>query len=219
MAARCIADPTGGALGTIGRLGSSIVLVVLAGLAWQQVSPRVKPFALLIAIGMLLGTIGDFFNAGQLNFIPLPDATLGAIGAFGIGHLFYMVGLVDCSEHATNACDLVGGFRVFWQVVGLLSWYLIVYPATQRQPLIGPALGYCLLLAGTAGLATAVACHRRSLWPLALGAILFLISDLILAIGLFRGSFPFRGEAVWLTYGPGQMLIVISPWLVQRLKS
>ena len=101
-----------------------------------------------------------------------------------------------------------------WQLVGLLSWYLIVYPAEQNNNLVWPALGYTLLLAGTAGFATGLAFHVRCLWPLALGAGLFLASDLLLAIGMFRGSFVFRSEAVWLTYGPGQMLIVISSWLV-----
>jgi hypothetical protein len=43
-----------------------------------------------------------------------------------------------------------------------------------------------------------------------LGGALFLISDLILAFRLFHGSFYMAGDAVWLTYGPGQMLIVFS---------
>jgi hypothetical protein len=45
---------------------------------------------------------------------------------------------------------------------------------------------------------------------LALGGALFLASDLILAFGLFRGSFAHSTEAIWLTYGPGQMFIVFS---------
>ena len=47
--------------------------------------------------------------------------------------------------------------------------------------------------------------------PLALGAALFLLSDLILAGEMFSGlSFPLIGDAIWLTYGPAQMLIVYS---------
>jgi hypothetical protein len=45
---------------------------------------------------------------------------------------------------------------------------------------------------------------------LALGATLFLVSDLILAWEIFRGSFSHSGDCVWLTYGPGQMFIVYS---------
>lgn len=46
---------------------------------------------------------------------------------------------------------------------------------------------------------------------LALGGALFLLSDLILAGDMFSDLF-FRliGDVVWLTYGPGQMLIVYS---------
>lgn len=218
-AARLLPDPWGSTLGTVGRLGSSIVLILLALLAWKNVNDRARPYALLVAIGMFLGTVGDFFNANQLKFVPLSDPTLGAIVAFGIGHIFYMVGLIGLlSKCATRSFGKVVCSVLFWQLVGLAGWYWIVYEAPERSALTVPALGYCLLLAGTAGLATAVAAHYRSVWPLALGAALFLLSDLILAVGLFRGSFPFRSEAVWLTYGPGQMLIVVSTWLVAGLE-
>lgn len=218
LAARLLPDPTGSNLGTIGRLGSSIALILLAALAWLQAEQSWKWFAILIAVGMFLGTVGDFFNANQLKFIPLSDPTLGAIVAFGLGHVFYMLGIVGVLRRfSERSLGKIVGSILLWQLVGLLAWYGIVYGTTERSGLVYPALGYCLLLAGTAGLATAAACHCTSLWPLALGAALFLLSDLILAVVLFRGSFPFRSEAVWLTYGPGQMLIVASSWLVFRL--
>ncbi|MBX3423185.1 MAG: lysoplasmalogenase [Pirellulaceae bacterium] len=217
VAARTLADPQGATLGTVGRLGSSIVLVTMGVVAWKQVSPSNQRYALLIAIGMFLGTIGDFFNANQLKFVPLKDPTLGAIIAFGIGHIVYMSGLLMLlNRHMPLRPKALVGSVLFWQLFALAGWYVVVYQAPQDSPLMWPALGYTLLLAGTAGLATAAACHQPPLWPLALGAALFLISDLILAVGLFRGSFPYRSEAVWLTYGPGQMLIVVSTWLVDR---
>jgi hypothetical protein len=47
--------------------------------------------------------------------------------------------------------------------------------------------------------------------PLALGAALFLASDLLVAGEHFgRMRFPHIGDAVWLTYGPAQMLIVYA---------
>ena len=45
---------------------------------------------------------------------------------------------------------------------------------------------------------------------MACGAALFFASDMILAWGLFRGPIPRQTELVWLTYGPGQMLIVFG---------
>ena len=73
------------------------------------------------------------------------------------------------------------------------------------------ALPYALLLASTAGFATGLALQDATLLPLALGAALFLLSDLILAAQLFNHlHFPLIGDVIWLTYGPGQMLIVYT---------
>lgn len=217
IVARLLPDPGGSILGTVGRMGSSLALVVIGILAWLQVSETSRRYSLFIAVGMFLGTVGDFFNANLLTFIPKIQPTLGAIIAFGIGHVVYMKGMFDVLRNFTD----LKSFKIvisilFWQVAAVVGWYGIVYLAPEPTSLLWPALGYTMLLAGTAGLATAIAMHRKSVWPLALGAALFLISDLILAVGLFRGSFPFRSEAVWLTYGPGQMLIVASTWLVDR---
>jgi hypothetical protein len=42
---------------------------------------------------------------------------------------------------------------------------------------------------------------------------LFLISDLFIAVDLFKpGRFPFLNKLVWITYGPAQALIVTSIW-------
>ena len=76
--------------------------------------------------------------------------------------------------------------------------------------LVWPALPYSLLLATTAGIATYLALEDRRFSLLAVGAVLFLVSDLILAFRLFHGEFALATHAVWLTYGPGQMLIVYS---------
>jgi hypothetical protein len=73
------------------------------------------------------------------------------------------------------------------------------------------ALPYALLLASTAGVATGLALQDTAFWPMAAGAALFLLSDLILAAQLFNGRrFRLIDDVIWLTYGPGQMLIVYS---------
>ena len=72
------------------------------------------------------------------------------------------------------------------------------------------ALPYTMLLAGTAGISSGLALQDRRLFGLALDGALFLVSDLMLAFGMFWGHFAHQTESVWLTYGPGQMLIVFS---------
>ena len=88
----------------------------------------------------------------------------------------------------------------------------MVFLSTKEstQLLVWPALGYSQLLAGTAGVATGLAVQDRRFVMLAIGAALFLISDLILGWGMFRETFPHRMEAVWIPYGGGQMMIVYA---------
>jgi hypothetical protein len=197
---------------TAARMGSSIALVVTGWTAfaiWRGAA--VSRFDLLIAIGMTLGAIGDFFNAGLLNFIPLPDPVLGGIAAFGLGHIAYITGCVHLGRQAgLGDRGAMLAAIVAWQLVGIVGWYFVVMNGTENRDLVWPALPYSLLLAGTAGVTSGLALQERRLAWLALGAALFLASDLILAFGLFRGGFAYQTESVWLTYGPGQMLIVFS---------
>ena len=82
------------------------------------------------------------------------------------------------------------------------------------------ALPYALLLASTAAAATSLALVDTRFLLLALGSILFLLSDLILAAQLFNGlKFASIGDVVWLTYGPGQMLIVFGLILITIVNS
>lgn len=212
-----------------GRMGSSVVLVVvgwtwIAGLAvarQQLGAARTAATwtAWLIASGMALGAVGDFFNAGLLEtLVPLPNPVLGGIGAFGLGHISYIAGCVVLARRVrlTVLRPWIIGL-VVWQAVGLIGWYVAAYRGTEARELLGPALPYSLLLAGTAGVTMALALQDRRLVPLAVGAGLFLLSDLILAFRLFHEEFPLGGDAVWLTYGPGQMLIVFSIGACVRL--
>jgi hypothetical protein len=202
----------GAPLATALRMGSSVALVVTGWVAWavwrEGSSGR---FALAIAIGMTLGAIGDFFNAGLLDFVGLSNGVLGGIAAFGLGHIAYIAGTIDLAKRSGLVDrSKIGAAVIAWQLVGLVGWYFVVMLGSENRDLVWPALPYSLLLAGTAGVTCGLALQDRRLGGLALGGALFLASDLILAFGLFRGRFDYQTECVWLTYGPGQMLIVFS---------
>ena len=212
MALGNLAGGHGTAAATAARMASSVTLVVVgwtAFVTWRGTAAGT--FSLLVAVGMTLGTIGDFFNAGLLTVIPLPDPVMGGIAAFGLGHIAYIAGCVNLGRRA-GMSDRVRMFGaiVAWQLVGLVGWYFVVMQGSENRDLVWLALPYSLLLAGTAGVASGLALQEHRLAGLALGAALFLASDLILAFGLFRGDFAYQTECVWLTYGPGQMLIVFS---------
>jgi hypothetical protein len=192
------------------RIGSSLALVAAAW-SWYLFT-RTTPvavFALLIALGMTLGLLGDLFLA---HVLPAPEATLAGMAAFGLGHIAYIAALlIFAGAHGLLASPPLYGSIALWLLAGLIGWYLVVLRGHEPTTLRWAALPYALLLAGTAGAATGVALQAPSFASVAIGAALFLVSDLILAGQLFNKLFfPQIGDIIWLTYGPAQALIVFG---------
>jgi len=188
------------------RMASSAVLVAAAW-SWWLAGVQEPGVALLIAVGMSLGFLGDLFMAGLL---PAAPRVLWGMGAFGLGHVAYIAAflrLANVLGLTANGPRLAAWLA--WLLIGAVGWYFVVFRGQQATALHWAALPYALLLASTAGLATGLALQARTFIPLALGGALFLTSDLILAAQLFNGlSFALIGSVIWLTYGPAQALIV-----------
>ncbi len=190
------------------RMSSSLTLVVAAwsGFFFNRNS-AIESFALLIAVGMTLGFIGDLFMA---ELIPLGDHVMGGIAAFGLGHIAYIIAFLTFGDQKGLNGSRWGAW-IIWLLIGVVGWYIVVYRGQKVTPLHYAALPYALLLASTAGFATGLALQNSAFMPLALGTALFLLSDLILAAQLFNNvRFYLISDVVWLTYGPAQMLIVYS---------
>lgn len=192
------------------RMASSATLVVAAfSWYWFARDTAATSYALLIAIGMTFGFIGDLWLAGLL---PGGRNVIGGIAAFGLGHIFYIIAILRLGTAAgLTAPGARWGALAVWLIIGAVGWYVVVFRGGSTTAVTWIALPYALLLASTAGLATGLALQDARFIPLAIGAALFLLSDLILAGELFAGlNFPLIGDVIWLTYGPGQMLIVYS---------
>lgn len=192
------------------RMASSATLV-LAGWRWFLVAPdgSAKSYALFIAIGMSFGLLGDLVLAG---FLPGGRNVLAGIGAFGLGHIFYITAVLRfANENSLDNPGIRWGALAVWLMIAVVVWYLLIFRGQEATTLHWAALPYALLLASTAGFGTGLALQSALFWGLALGAALFLLSDLILGAELFSGlKFKSIGDLIWLTYGPGQMLIVYS---------
>lgn len=190
------------------RMASSLTLVVAAWSFLLLAPDAQRVLALLVAVGMTLGFIGDLFMA---RLIPVNNHVLGGIGSFGLGHIMYILAFFQTGLLPSGQSTSWWALFVWW-LIGLAGWYFVVFRGQKATPLHYAALPYALLLSSTAGVATMMAIVMPSLFvTLAAGAALFLISDLILAAELFNGlHFPLISDVVWLTYGPAQMLIVYS---------
>jgi hypothetical protein len=195
------------------RLGSSLALALAAwvwcALALTQAHAAAALWLLLIALGMSLGLLGDLFMAGLIR---AAQPVLGGIAAFGVGHLAYIAALLGIGQFlGLGAAGTRWGAWGVWLLGGLVGWYLVVWRGHPHTLIHRAALGYVLLLASTAGVATGLGLQASAFMPVAVGAALFLLSDLILAAELFNGlRFPLIGDLVWLTYGPAQVLIVFG---------
>ena len=193
------------------RLGSSVVLVVAAS-CWTLIGRDYGTawYALLLAAGMISGFLGDLFLAKVI--ISGKAANLSGIAAFAVGHLFYISAIWRLgSELGLTVTSARLGALLAWWLLGALGWYFIVYRGAKATALHWIVLAYALLLATTAGAATGLALQEPAFWPLAVGAALFLFSDTLIGGNWFNAlDFPLIHDLVWLTYGPGQMLIVYS---------
>lgn len=192
------------------RMASSLTLVIAAWSAFFfNRSTEVESFALLIAVGMTLGFIGDLFMA---ELISIGNHVMGGIAAFGLGHIAYIIAFLRLGDqHELNASSQRWGAWIVWLLIGVIGWYIVVFRGQKPTTLHYAALPYALLLASTAGFATGLALQNSAFIPVAVGAALFLLSDLILAAQLFNNlRFYLISDVVWLTYGPAQMLIVYA---------
>lgn len=204
----------------IARMGMSAILV-LAALVWWRAGTAptaLSAFGRFVLLGMAFGFWGDLFMA---RVIPTPNRVIFGILAFGLGHVFYILGFVQAGrvlglDSSQTRMLVVAGYLA----AAVLLWLLLVRSATQPAVMNYGTLGYSLLLAGMAGLALALSVQDGRLWPLALGGLLFLLSDLILGNQIMRGtSWLLIDDVVWMTYTVGQMLIVYSSGTTLRLLS
>lgn len=220
------------------RLTSSVVLVLAAFCFLSSANrPPLSWPLLMIAVGMTFGLFGDISNS-QILIHDGKTATMGGIITFAIGHLAYMTACWAIRKDLNLRSPTAWwASMLFWQLAGIIGWAIVVYPVQPREPVHWAALPYSMLLAGTAGMTTALAVQNPRLWIFGLGGALFLASDLVLAVQLFQGRGAILDgltsitgwvdggglhflkqiseNACWLLYGPGQMCLVYAAgWII-----
>jgi uncharacterized membrane protein YhhN len=190
------------------RLSTSWILVACAWIIGAASSALRTP-ALLIALGMTFGALGDLVLA---DVIPLPKRMISGIAVFSIGHFCYIAAFSQTAR-ALGLSDPFSG-SILWAafvIVAALLWFFLIYnPAKSRVLNIG-SLFYGWLIAIMAGTATALALADPRFTLTAIGGVLFLISDIILGNRELRDNGWFLvHDVVWVLYITGQALIVLT---------
>lgn len=151
----------------------------------------------LLALGLFFGAAGDAFLALD------PVQTAFGIGAFGIGHIIY-IALFAGELRRAQSRGLPG-----YIPAGILAVFGAVM-LIALQPHFGelriPASIYNGIIMLMAILAVMSRAH-----PLAIaGALLFVVSDSVLAWRMFADALAWGGPVVWVTYYLAQLGICLG---------
>ncbi len=198
---------------------------IAAGLAItdEEKSRTIKSlslFAILIALGMTLGAIPDIYGITPKKVRPFGiEPLIVSLSLFGLGHIAYIAGSLHVGRllglfKKSTFRPIMAVWLVFWWLVGVVLWYTLA----SNNPYSMGCLIYTLLLATTTGTTTGLATLDRRFCPMAIGAVLFLASDGFLAVRLFHNNAYNIGDACWITYGIGEMLIVFGAgWVIEKV--
>ena len=184
---------------------SKLLLMPALALAavWGGRNLRAPAVVVLLGTAILFSWLGD----GAATFFPFAPTLPLMLAFFGVAHLFYIWVLWrHLSLH-----------RLPWWSLAFLFWWVVLL--IVLWPLLGglaiAVAAYGIVLGATATLASR--CHP----VVAVGGILFLTSDTILAFRLFApDQMPeWTNPLVMLTYTLGQGLIVAGALLTVRQRT
>jgi uncharacterized membrane protein YhhN len=177
--------------------------LLLIGLARSTAGVPHKFLRHAILSGLAFATLGDV-----LLMFPGPLFFLLGLGAFLLTHLFYIGGF-------WSIANLRNGFLRLqpWWALPMLAYPAVLLWALWAGIPVGMKLPVALYASVVSGMVLSVAnlwgkVSRPIFWLLLAGALLFVLSDSLLAIGKFGQPFPGARWAVMSTYLASQFLLV-----------
>lgn len=160
-----------------------------------------RRFALLILVGLIFGAAGDI-----LLMFPKRLFLVG-LGAFLVGHLFYVAAFMQVRFNLRRSLPMIALMTIFAILMGSA-----LYINLSDKMMFIAVVFYILVIVTMAIMAYNF--DREAGYggiPLfTMGALFFCFSDSSLAWGKFIGRFPLYDEIVMTTYYGAQMLIVVA---------
>lgn len=171
-----------------------VSVALIAVFAWPLVSTE---YRLWILAGLALSLLGD-----MALMVP-KDRFLTGLGAFFLAHVAYTIAFLGRLDTPVFLPYLPFGFAGLFVVV--ILW-------RHLDGLRIPVIAYAVAIAVMAGSAWAVAMTIGSVsaWTAAVGTLLFLFSDVVLALNRFVGEIRSADALIVWTYFPAQLLLALS---------
>ncbi|MET7967028.1 lysoplasmalogenase [Micromonospora sp. NPDC005305] len=167
-------------------LAKPLLAPLLLAYLWDR-RRRLDP----VALGLVAATAGDV-----ALLVPGRTAFLAGMGCFLVTQVAFLTAFLRRRRPPVAA---VAGYLLAWAGGNALLWDAL-------GPLRLPVLGYSLALSLMAAAATGVS--RRA----AAGGALFLVSDLLIGVGVAGSDFPGRDLLVMTTYAAA-LLLITTGWV------
>ena len=175
-------------------LTTTLILV----LALATPSPVSSAYQTAVVLGLLFSLAGDVF-------LMLPsDRFVAGLASFLVAHLCYIAAFLPAADGAMSAWALLPFLlygavllRVLWPHLGRLAGPVLLYSAT-------------LLVMGWQAAEQHLALHTAGTLAALVGAMLFVVSDSLLAFNRFVRPFRAAQPVVLSTYFAAQWLIALS---------
>jgi uncharacterized membrane protein YhhN len=152
---------------------------------------------LLLTLALALSALGDFFLALKDQsrfFVP-------GLGSFLAAHVAYVVAFLPYASSP-------GGLSLLAIIAALVAAGLLI---ARIAPNLGrlrvPVFAYFAVIMTMVAASLSI---LEASWVLGAGAVVFALSDSLIAVRKFWSPFTFINEAVWVTYIAAQFMIVAS---------
>ena len=156
-----------------------------------------------MTLALLFSTLGDHFGSCH-NF-------MAQMGFFALGHLWFIIYFIGrYFKKVEKDRKLTGKAKGYLAMVGFCTIVLLAVVFTQIVPEVPPGImktGVCIYAILISSTLVSAMIQRSSLF--ALGAILFVFSDFILAWNKFVEPIPGRHYLVLVPYFMAQWLLFI----------
>ena len=177
---------------TVGFKTASIAALALAVF-------RLAPLA---GAGLAVSSLGDFFlGLPQIGPLHKDGLFMFGLSSFLVAHLCYIAFFAwRASVHRAPHPARLAGIALIVVIIASM----LAFIGSRLGPMLVPVLLYASVI-GVMGVTAMLAKLGNSL--AAIGALLFIASDAMLAIGKFREPFPAGDQLVWIAYYAGQFLM------------
>lgn len=168
-------------------------------------------FGMKLMIGLVFGMIGDILL--NLRFVVGEEkgqkVFLLGIVSFLIGHILYLAALIPVAAHA-GACAVIGAILA----AALLTYIFKTMDVKLAFKIFGVFYLGAVIIMTVMAIDAAIATQTIRSIEYAIGAVLFMVSDIVLIFNTFSGTSRFSMRITNLSlYYVGQMMIALCLFL------